>query len=233
MKFLVSSIIEMHAVNQAFFLSRLEHILKILKVWFRFMFLHVWWPWSIARFPERQNVFKRVTGEINETFGWYPLRKNEQKWTEKMGSFEGHAVPGTLFLAVGLWHIWCSVYRYAMSPEKFWTRIWNPVPGFNGRLRYLELYLVGIGAFIDLFIELVFAPYPEYFVDGVLNRIHLNNFEHSAMLIMFFILGLTTLISVKTRSVVLLWFIVNLSSIFQNCSYFYCSFEHLGYQYCQ
>ncbi|KMT11444.1 hypothetical protein BVRB_5g107680 [Beta vulgaris subsp. vulgaris] len=115
-----------------------------------------------------------------------------------MGSFKGHIVPGTLFLLVGLWHMWCSVYRYVTSPKTFRIRVWNPVPGFGGRLKYLELYMVVIGAFIDLCIELVYAPHLKYFVDGILNPSHMNNFEHSGMLIMFFIFGLTALISVKT-----------------------------------
>ncbi|CAO2819731.1 unnamed protein product [Amaranthus hypochondriacus] len=115
-----------------------------------------------------------------------------------MGSFKGHVVPGTLFLMVGLWHIWCSVYRYVTCPKTFRIRVWNPVPGFEGRFKYLELYMVVIGAFIDLCIELVYAPHLKYFVDGVLNPGHMNNFEHSGMLIMFFIFGLIALISVKT-----------------------------------
>lgn len=115
-----------------------------------------------------------------------------------MGSFKGHVVPGTLFLVVGLWHVWCSVYRYVTSPKTFRIRVWNPVPGFDGRLKYLELYMVVVGAFIDLCIELVYAPHLKYFVNGVLNPSHMNNFEHSGMLIMFFIFGLIALISVKT-----------------------------------
>lgn len=115
-----------------------------------------------------------------------------------MGSFKGHVVPGTLFLVVGLWHMWCSVYRYVTRPQTFQIRVWNPVPGFDGRLKYLELYMVVIGSFIDLCIELVYAPHLKYFVNGVLNPNHMNNFEHSGMLIMFFIFGLIALISVKT-----------------------------------
>ncbi|KAK9699048.1 hypothetical protein RND81_08G149600 [Saponaria officinalis] len=115
-----------------------------------------------------------------------------------MGSFKGHVVPGTLFLMVGLWHMWCSVYRYVTGPKSFRVRVWNPVPGFGGRVRYLELYMVVIGAFIDLCIELVYSPHLKYFVNGILNPNHMNNFEHSGMLIMFFIYGLISLVSVKT-----------------------------------
>lgn len=116
-----------------------------------------------------------------------------------MGSFRGHVVPGSLFLIVGLWHSWCSVYRYATDPKSFRVRVWNPVPGFNGRLKHLELYMVVVGAFIDLCIELLYSPHLKYFVNGELNPAHMNNFEHSGMLFMFFIFGLVALLSETTR----------------------------------
>ncbi|KAL8141722.1 hypothetical protein V2J09_014754 [Rumex salicifolius] len=116
-----------------------------------------------------------------------------------MGSFKGHVVPGTLFLVVGMWHMWCSVYRYVSNPKDFRLRVWNPVPGFDGRLKHLELYIMVIGAFIDLCIELLYATHLRFFVDGELNPSHLNNFEHSGMLIMFFIFAVIALLSVKTR----------------------------------
>ncbi|XP_060971783.1 uncharacterized protein LOC133037963 [Cannabis sativa] len=116
-----------------------------------------------------------------------------------MGSFKGHALPGTLFLLVGLWHIWCALVRYSSNPKSFRVRVWNPVPGFDGRLKYLELYLIAIGAFIDMCIELLYSPHLKFFVDGVLNPSHMNDFEHSGMLLMFFIFGLVALLSEKTR----------------------------------
>ncbi|GAB4857942.1 hypothetical protein Ancab_015847 [Ancistrocladus abbreviatus] len=115
-----------------------------------------------------------------------------------MGSFKGHVIPGSLFLIVGIWHMWCSLYRYVVNPKGFRVRVWNPVPGFDGRLKYLELYVVVVGAFIDLCIELLYATHLKFFVNGVLNPSHLNNFEHSGMLIMFFVFGLVTLLSEKT-----------------------------------
>lgn len=118
-----------------------------------------------------------------------------------MGSFKGHVLPGTLFLVVGLWHMWSSVVRFSSNPKSFRVRIWNPVPGFDGKFKYLELYVVVIGAFIDLCIELLYATHLKFFVKGVLNPHHLNNFEHSGMLIMFFIFGVVTLLSEKTRLV--------------------------------
>ncbi|KAI4314551.1 hypothetical protein L6164_027447 [Bauhinia variegata] len=116
-----------------------------------------------------------------------------------MGSFKGHALPGTLFLLVGVWHIWGSVVRYVSNPKAFRVQVWNPVSGFNGRLKHLELYVVSIGAFIDLCIELFYSTHLRFFVGGVLNPSHMNNFEHSGMLLMFFIFSVAVLLSEKTR----------------------------------
>ncbi|KDP35436.1 hypothetical protein JCGZ_10819 [Jatropha curcas] len=116
-----------------------------------------------------------------------------------MGSFKGHAVPGTLFLLIGVWHIWSSLFRYVSNPKAFRVRVWNPVPGFDGKLKYLELYLVVIGAFIDLCIELLYSTHLKFFVNGILNPSHMNDFEHSGMLLMFFIFGVVSLLTEKTR----------------------------------
>lgn len=89
--------------------------------------------------------------------------------------------------------------RYVSNPKSFRVRVWNPVPGFDGRLKYLELYLIAIGAFIDLCIELLYSTHLKFFVNGVLNPSHMNDFEHSGMLLMFFIFGLVALLSEKTR----------------------------------
>lgn len=117
-----------------------------------------------------------------------------------MGSFIGHLLPGTLFVLVGAWHIWGSVVRYVSNPKTFRVQVWNPVPGFDGRLKHLELYVIAIGAFIDLCVELLVATHLRFFVGGgVLNTTYFNNFEHSGMLIMFFIYGVVALLSEKTR----------------------------------
>ncbi|KAG4938909.1 hypothetical protein AAZX31_16G094900 [Glycine max] len=116
-----------------------------------------------------------------------------------MGSFIGHILPGTLFLLVGTWHIWGSVMRYVSNPKTFRVQVWNPVPGFNGRLKHLELYVISIGAFIDLCVELLLATRLRFFVGGALNTTYFNNFEHSGMLLMFLIFGVVALLSEKTR----------------------------------
>ncbi|KAI3727991.1 hypothetical protein L6452_16616 [Arctium lappa] len=115
-----------------------------------------------------------------------------------MGSFAGHVVPGTLFLVVGVWHIWCTVVRYAADPKSFRVRVWNPVPGFNGKLKYLELYVIAVGAFIDMCIELLYSTHLKFFVNGVLNPHHMNDFEHGGMLLMFFVFSIVALLSEKT-----------------------------------
>ncbi|KAH6820471.1 plant viral-response family protein [Perilla frutescens var. hirtella] len=118
-----------------------------------------------------------------------------------MGSFPGHVLPGTLFLVVGMWHIWCSIVRYVSDPKSFRVRVWNPVPGFDGRFEYLELYVIAIGSFIDICIEFLYSTHLKIFANGILNPSHINNFEHSGMLLMFFIFGVTMLLSEKTRFV--------------------------------
>ncbi|KAI3468557.1 hypothetical protein Pfo_025220 [Paulownia fortunei] len=115
-----------------------------------------------------------------------------------MGSFPGHVLPGTLFLVVGMWHMWCSIVRYVSNPKSFQVRVWNPVPGFDGRLKHLELYVIAVGGFIDLCIEFLYSTHLKIFVNGVLNPSHMNNFEHSGMLLMFFTFGVITLLSEKT-----------------------------------
>ncbi|PSR91710.1 Transmembrane protein like [Actinidia chinensis var. chinensis] len=115
-----------------------------------------------------------------------------------MGSFMGHVLPGTLFLLVGLWHMWSSVVRYASNPKSFRLRVWHPVPGCDGRLKHLELYIIAMGAFIDMCIELLYSTHLKFFVNGVLNPSHMNDFEHSGMLLMFFVFGVVSLLSEKT-----------------------------------
>ncbi|OVA18424.1 Protein of unknown function DUF716 [Macleaya cordata] len=116
-----------------------------------------------------------------------------------MGSFKGHVLPGTLFLVVGIWHIWSAVVRYVSNPKSFRVRAWNPVPGYDGKMKHLELYLIAIGSFIDLCVELLYSTHLKFFVNGVLNPSHMNNFEHSGMLLMFFIFGIVALLSEKSR----------------------------------
>ncbi|KAK7255512.1 hypothetical protein RIF29_28925 [Crotalaria pallida] len=80
----------------------------------------------------------------------------------------------------------------------FRVQVWHPVPGYGGKLKYLELYVISIGSFIDLCIEFLYSTHLRFFVDGVLNPSHMNNFEHAGMLLMFFIFSLVVLLTEKT-----------------------------------
>ncbi|CAA6669534.1 unnamed protein product [Spirodela intermedia] len=119
-----------------------------------------------------------------------------------MGSFQGHALPGSLFLLVGLWHVWSSLSRFAAAPSSFRARAWNPTPEWlcGGRLVHLELYLVVGGSLLDLCIEFFYSTHLRIFVNGgVLNPAHMNDFEHAGMLLMFFLFGCAALLSQTTR----------------------------------
>ena len=112
-----------------------------------------------------------------------------------MGSFSGHVLPGTLFLAVGLWRVWSAVSRFAADPPAFRVRTWNPLP--KGP-RLLELYVVAGGALLDMCLELgggVLAG------RGGPESASLIYLEHGGMLLMFFLFGALALLSQKTRSV--------------------------------
>ncbi|KAF0894891.1 hypothetical protein E2562_004895 [Oryza meyeriana var. granulata] len=120
-----------------------------------------------------------------------------------MGSFKGHVLPGTLFLAVGAWHVWAAAARFAADPAGFRLRVWNPVeaPGIlGGKARHLELYVVAGGAFLDMCVEVLYSTHLRIFADGGgINPAHLNDLEHGGMLLMFFLFGALALLSQKTR----------------------------------
>ncbi|KAK4435537.1 hypothetical protein Salat_0717200 [Sesamum alatum] len=149
-----------------------------------------------------------------------------------MGSFPGHVLPGSLFLAIGAWHVWCSIVRYVSNPKSFRVRIWNPVPGFDGSLRYLELYVIVVGGFVDLCVEFLYATHLRIVVNGVLNPAHMNNFEHSGMLLMFFIFGVITLLSEKTSYLPLpegaLFFIASATFTSEYLLFLFHSTSHIG-----
>lgn len=124
-----------------------------------------------------------------------------------MGSFKGHVLPGSLFLVVGLWHVWSSVVRYVSQPVgSFRVRAWSPMG--HGKARHLELYFVAVGAFLDMCVELLYSTHLRWFVgpERILNPSHMNDFEHGGMLLMFFLYGAVSLLSEKKMSVSLCFF---------------------------
>lgn len=115
-----------------------------------------------------------------------------------MGSFKGHVLPGSLFLVVGLWHVWSSVVRYVSQPVgSFRVCSWSPMG--HGKARHLELYFVAVGAFLDMCVELLYSTHLRWFVgpERILNPSHMNDFEHGGMLLMFFLYGAVSLLSEK------------------------------------
>ena len=115
-----------------------------------------------------------------------------------MGSFKGHALPGTLFLLVGLWRAWSSASRFAAAPAAFRVRAWNPVPcspSSPSPLRLLELYVIAGGAFADMCVEVLYSTHLRVFAAGGVNPAHLNDLEHGGMLLMFFLFGALALAS--------------------------------------
>jgi hypothetical protein len=122
-----------------------------------------------------------------------------------MGSFKGHVLPGTLFLAVGLWRVWSSAARHAADPSSFRVRAWSPAPA-PGPARLLELYVVAGGALADMCVEVLYSTHLRIFAGGEVNPAHLNDLEHGGMLLMFFLFGALALASqLWPRSVCLLF----------------------------
>ncbi|CAN6214879.1 unnamed protein product [Urochloa humidicola] len=113
-----------------------------------------------------------------------------------MGSFMGHVLPGTLFLAVGLWRVWSAVSRFAADPPAFRVRAWSPLP--KGP-RLLELYVVAAGAFVDMCLELGSGIFAGRGGSGGIEPASLIYLEHAGMLLMFFLFGALALLSQKTR----------------------------------
>ena len=114
-----------------------------------------------------------------------------------MGSFKGHALPGTLFLLVGLWRAWSAASRFAAAPSAFRVRAWNPVPcaSSSSPLRLLELYVIAGGALADMCVEVLYSTHLRVFAAGGVNPAHLNDLEHGGMLLMFFLFGALALAS--------------------------------------
>ncbi|XP_043705484.1 cysteine-rich receptor-like protein kinase 10 [Telopea speciosissima] len=57
----------------------------------------------------------------------------------RMGSFKGHILPGTLFLFVSVWHIWSAVVRHVENPKSF--RILHLL-GMSKTFHFILLYFL-------------------------------------------------------------------------------------------
>ncbi|KAL6907757.1 hypothetical protein ACP4OV_001927 [Aristida adscensionis] len=113
-----------------------------------------------------------------------------------MGSFNGHVLPGTLFLAVGAWRVWSATARFAADPPAFRVRAWSPFPRAP---RLLELYVIAGGAFVDMCLELAGIVFGGGGGGGGAEPATLIYLEHAGMLLMFFLFGALALLSQNTR----------------------------------
>ncbi|KAL6654243.1 hypothetical protein ACP70R_007708 [Stipagrostis hirtigluma subsp. patula] len=150
-----------------------------------------------------------------------------------MGSFNGHALPGTLFLAAGAWRVWSAVARFAADPSAFRVRAWNPVGSAGGgHLRLLELYVVAGGAFLDMCLELGGGILASRGAGGADPGTTLIYLEHAGMLLMFFLFGALALLSEKTRYLPLTDGVLSLAAAAAFTSelllFYYHSAPHMG-----
>jgi hypothetical protein len=114
-----------------------------------------------------------------------------------MGTFLGHCLPAFFFLAIGLWHLYSCLVSYAHSDrQKYVAEVYHEGPG---RFRYIELHLIIGATLFDIVFELLlstdFRPLDK---NGHIPMSLLNDYEHSAMLFLFFLFALATLISEST-----------------------------------
>lgn len=106
-----------------------------------------------------------------------------------MGTFIGHALSGTGFLLIGLWHLFNTVTNYARSPSGFHTRPWFPAKFGGGKLKYVELAAIIAGSCLSILAELFIGPkrHQPLADDWSIPSEHLNNFEHSSISLFFLI----------------------------------------------
>ncbi|XP_043692371.1 transmembrane protein 45B-like [Telopea speciosissima] len=102
-----------------------------------------------------------------------------------MGTLVGHVAPGFGFLLIGLWHLFNHTKLYALNPNSYSASPWFP----SSKIRYLELYLIMVGSWASIAMELVIGPqkHQPFDDDGTIPSNHLHNFEHATISLSFFI----------------------------------------------
>lgn len=115
-----------------------------------------------------------------------------------MGSYKGHVLPGSFFLAMALWG-WFNVlkiyYRTSKArrnvPTSFKSTTWFPVPIKWLRDRPIEPIIRAFAAILGISLELFRNnSYILIGKDGDLEHDHLNNYGHAAMYTIFAIWSL-------------------------------------------
>ncbi|CAA7394950.1 unnamed protein product [Spirodela intermedia] len=97
-----------------------------------------------------------------------------------MGTLIGHVGPGFGFLIIGLWQLFNHIKLYCQHPKSYRPPIWFPAP----RVRHLELYLIMMGGWTSILMELFIGPsrhQPLDPTDWTIPSNHLHNFEHATI----------------------------------------------------
>ncbi|CAA6658671.1 unnamed protein product [Spirodela intermedia] len=97
-----------------------------------------------------------------------------------MGTLVGHVAPGFGFLIIGLWQLFNHIKLYCQRPKSYRPPIWFPAP----RVRHLELYLIMMGGWTSILMELFIGPsrhQPLDPTDWTIPSNHLHNFEHATI----------------------------------------------------
>ncbi|CAF4542908.1 unnamed protein product, partial [Rotaria sp. Silwood2] len=121
---------------------------------------------------------------------------------ENMGSLPGHLVPGSIFLILGLWWMYSAWLRYFVCRQRrrpYYVTTLFPCHCCGARVARipLEAFFVLFGTTLGILIELI-AGFNRVvdpktgatsFYEGA------NNLQHFSMYLMFFLVGLITLLT--------------------------------------
>ena len=102
-----------------------------------------------------------------------------------MGTLVGHVLLGLGFFLIGLWHLFNNIKLHAQNHHSYTNQPWFP----TSKIRYLELFLIMIGCFISISMELFIGPvrHHPFDVDGTIPSYHLHNFDHASISMTFLV----------------------------------------------
>ncbi|KAL4591358.1 hypothetical protein LXL04_004317 [Taraxacum kok-saghyz] len=100
-----------------------------------------------------------------------------------MGTLQGHVLPGSVFLFLGLWHLVNHIKLHVQNPRAFHFSPWVPTT----KIRYFELYYIMASCSAAIIVELFIQPdhHHPFDKDGTIPSNHLQNFEHLFIFSMF------------------------------------------------
>ncbi|CAM6105168.1 unnamed protein product [Calypogeia fissa] len=116
-----------------------------------------------------------------------------------MGTFTGHVVPAFFFCVLGLWHLISASVTYLRFPREYCARAWQPLPFVTGRLRSLELYILLVAIPFGIFYEIGISTGFHPLENGVIPLYRIATFQHSIVLVMFWVFALLALVSETTQ----------------------------------